>query len=989
MEERDFELDPGQWATLRRLLDEGLALEPAQRVTWLEGLAAPLADFKPRLRELLIEAPGTAHRLLDTLPKVETADFAPLRHGAAPERVGPYKLLRELGSGGMASVWLAERTDMLQGRQVALKLPHGEWGAYGSRGAARRVGLVERMAREREILATLNHPHIASLFDAGVAEDGQPYLALEYVEGERIDAYCTRHGLDVPARLRLFLQAARAVAHAHANLVVHRDLKPSNILVNAQGEVRLLDFGIAKLLDQGVAMETELTQQSGRALTPDYASPEQIRGEAIGTASDVYSLGVVLFELLTGKRPYKLEHASRTALEDAILRAEPRRPSAVVEQRRLQRALVGDLDTIVLKALKKVPGERYPTVVTLAEEIERHLDQRPVLAQPDSGFYRVRKLIARNRPAFAALGGVMLALLGGTGVALWQADTARAEQRRAQEVLSLVTAIFRDADPNVGPQGRPSATDLLARARQRLDSQLPAGSATRVEVLCVLAESFIALHDTDAAADAARAALAEATALHGATHAQALRARAVLAAVQRDRSDLVAARAEVDHILAALESDPRRDPPRRVAAHVTRADIANDGGDFAAAETDALQALRLMDESAGDWNALRALAWKALSFSLDGRVQYHGAIAAAEQAYRFAQAAHPTEARHPMVVNHRLLLARTLAWSDRFRESLPLMQQAIDDATVLYGARSAVVGQYLQNLSVVQLRAGALVAARANVERALPIVEQQYGPEGGHTVAALDASAAIFVSARQTGEAISIYSRLIPMQVKARGEHSEWAMAMRQRELLALAYEGQLDAARDRMVALAEAYSRLGKGSMARYWSNVGIIERLAGRPQEALQWQQRALSAVREAPPAERERMQIRVEIGAALVDLGRHEEALAVLGQALIAADRYLIEPTPMRSDALLALGRARLALGHPREALLPLQQADEYWRREAAGSRWAGESALWLARGQARAGQPSQARASFVRAASALNGSRFPGDARLAAQALAQRQ
>jgi serine/threonine-protein kinase len=223
---------------------------------------------------------------------------------------------------------------MLQGRQVALKLPHGDWGAYGVRSASRRAGLAERMAREREILATLNHPNIASLFDAGVADDGQPYLALEYVEGERIDAYCKGHELDVPARLRLFLQAARAVAHAHANLVVHRDLKPSNILVNAQGEVRLLDFGIAKLLDQGVAAETELTQQAGRALTPDYASPEQIRGEAIGTASDVY--------FARGRAPRTAHRCAtlqaRTRLTRGARRSDPARRAAAAECSRHRKA---------------------------------------------------------------------------------------------------------------------------------------------------------------------------------------------------------------------------------------------------------------------------------------------------------------------------------------------------------------------------------------------------------------------------------------------------------------------------------------------------------------------------------------------------------------------------------------------------------------------------------------------------------------------------
>jgi len=492
MAQRDFDLDPGQWATLRRLIDEALEREPAQRAGWLDTLDGPLADFKPRLRELLEHAAGTSHLRMGTLPKVETDDFAPSSHETIPERIGPYRLLRELGSGGMASVWLAERTDMLHGRQVALKLPHGAW---------RRAGLAERMAREREILATLNHPHIASLYDAGVAEDGQPYLALEYVEGERIDAYCAHHDLGVPARLRLFLQAARAVAHAHANLVVHRDLKPNNILVNAQGEVRLLDFGIAKLLDQGLAAETELTQQSGRALTPDYASPEQIRGEAVGTTSDVYSLGVVLYELLAGLRPYKLERGSRAALEEAILRAEPQRPSAAVTDKRLQRALRGDLDTIVLKALKKAMADRYPTVAALAEDIERHLDHHAVLAQPDNGLYRLRKFVVRNRFAVSAAAAVAMALIAGAAAALLQSieatrqrDAAVQQQRRASAHSEFLAVLLQDgarADQALTP------TQLLDSGIAMLERQTALDDSVAAYMWFELSRNYTLFSQTD------------------------------------------------------------------------------------------------------------------------------------------------------------------------------------------------------------------------------------------------------------------------------------------------------------------------------------------------------------------------------------------------------------------------------------------------------------------------------------------------------------
>ncbi len=260
--------------------------------------------------------------------------------------VGPYRLLREIGTGGMGAVWLAERADGMLKRRVALKLPRLAWDI---------PGLAGRMERERDILAELEHQNIARLYDAGVDAQGRPYLAMEYVEGRPLDVYCREHGLGVQERLGLFLQVARAVAHAHARLVVHRDLKPTNILVTSDGSVRLLDFGIAKLLEGEVgresANESLLTQLGGRALTPDYASPEQIRGQAITVAVDIYSLGVVLYELLTGERPYKV--ASAAMLEDAVVRLEAPLASSVAHDKARARELRGDLDTIVAKALKK------------------------------------------------------------------------------------------------------------------------------------------------------------------------------------------------------------------------------------------------------------------------------------------------------------------------------------------------------------------------------------------------------------------------------------------------------------------------------------------------------------------------------------------------------------------------------------------------------------------------------------------------------------
>ncbi|MGB3429039.1 MAG: serine/threonine-protein kinase, partial [Burkholderiaceae bacterium] len=367
------ELRAQDWHRLNRLLEAALALDESVRSDWLKSLPVSDADLAPLLE-----------RLLSATDRTETADFVarppPLPAEEQPgQRIGPYRLLSPLGEGGMGAVWLAERADGAFERQVALKLPHAEWIDRG---------LAQRFARERAVLASLNHPNIAQLFDAGWSEAGRPYLALEYVDGQPILTWCEQQHLDTAARLHLFVEVIRAVAHAHAHLVVHRDLKPSNVLVTAEGHVKLLDFGIAKLVaaDSASAEETELTRMSGRALTPSYAAPEQILGQPVTTAVDIYALGVMLFELLTGERPYRLGRTdvqSRAALEEAIVKVDPATPSAAAKDKVVRRALRGDVDAIVLKALKKRPEERYPTAAEFADDLERHLDHRPVRAQRD------------------------------------------------------------------------------------------------------------------------------------------------------------------------------------------------------------------------------------------------------------------------------------------------------------------------------------------------------------------------------------------------------------------------------------------------------------------------------------------------------------------------------------------------------------------------------------------------------------------------------
>jgi eukaryotic-like serine/threonine-protein kinase len=461
-------MDAGRWRQLSSLLDQLLEMPSDQRSARLAQLRACDATLTDDL-ERLLQHEAESHEFM--AQPLWTAAPDDSREGS---RIGPYRLLRPLGEGGMGEVWLAERADGLYERQVALKL---------LRSGYADPGLRQRFSREREILARLQHPHLAQLLDAGMDLQGQPYLALAYVEGEPITDYCQRLQLPLERRLRLMLQVCAVVSHAHANLIVHRDLKPSNILVTADGEVKLLDFGIAKLLDDEEGREPgRHPPTEARAFTLHYAAPEQVRGEPVTTLTDVYSLGVVLFEVITGRKPYRLRRLSDAEWERSILEVNAPRASSLLLRtengeeapspaaRRLARRLRGDMDTILLKALQKEPAQRYASVEALSQDMQRFLEGRPIHARPQRALYRLRKYMGRHRWG-VALGAVcVLALAGLAVLALWQMQQARREIARAQAMQDFTVSLF-DRAAGVR-QGSFDVRQLLAAGQQRGEAEL-------------------------------------------------------------------------------------------------------------------------------------------------------------------------------------------------------------------------------------------------------------------------------------------------------------------------------------------------------------------------------------------------------------------------------------------------------------------------------------------------------------------------------------
>ena len=742
---------------LREIFEEVAEKPPGERQRALEDLCSGEPDLQSEAAALLAAEAEASVFLAGFSQAVAAAAAPPSLLG---RQLGPYRIERKLDEGGMSTVYVAVRTDLAYQQRVAIKI-------FGF--GPDRAGLFHRFQSERQILASLNHPAIARLLDGGTTEEGLPYLVMELIAGVPVDQYCEQQGLTLGERIDLFLKICAAVAYAHRNLVVHRDLKPSNILVDAEGNPKLLDFGIAKLL-AGAPMPAgpETTRTGERLMTPQFASPEQVTQGPITTATDVYALGVLLHLLLTGRLPYRIAAERPGDLERAIVEQPPEPPSQAAP-RRLRRALAGDLDNVVLTALRKEPQQRYPGVDLLAEDLRRHRQGLPIAARPATLGYRLRKFVGRYPLAVAAWSAAFLLILGLAIFMTLQSVRLRRERDRAVRVTDFLAAIFRSSDAEQEPGKVVTARQLLDRGKTKLLTELAGQPEAQATLALTIGDAYRSLGDYDSAAPLLERSLELRRQQFGEVHPGVAECLDSLTTVYLQRDEIAKAEAAARRALAihrALggENDPAsaesfnglamalfakgdfaaaepllqeslrirrqhfgRDDPQNVAILSNLGGLRRQRGDLAGAESAYREAVSLARRVCGPAHPKTSFVLGNLAVLLTQRGDLAGAEATYREALAVAHRAYGEE--HPSIALKLSNLASVLVDRGRWVEAESMYRQALAMERKLVGSGGAHEAVILNNLADLQALKGDRAAARPLYEEALRIVRKLYGEE--------------------------------------------------------------------------------------------------------------------------------------------------------------------------------------------------------------------------------------------------------------------
>jgi eukaryotic-like serine/threonine-protein kinase len=765
-------LDPDRWQRIEHVLDIALEREPQHWPAILDDACAGDPALRAEV-EALLRRVSTAERFLDAPPGLAAESLiaevqAAKDHAAGNSdgrRIGAYRLVRETGRGGMSRVFLADRADAEFEQQVAVKLLRAGLDTDLDRA---------RFGAERQILATLNHPNIARLLDAGATEDGQPYVVLEHIDGEPIDDFGDRHGLDLTARLELFLTVCTATQHAHRNLIVHRDLKPSNILVSVDGVVKLLDFGLAKLLEPDVTGGARLTRTGQRWMTPEYAAPEQIRRAPVTTLTDVYQLGAVLYELVTGRLPFVEDNIE--VLEDAILQHDPVAPSVAIAATdpRRSKLLRGDLDAIILKALRKQPDERFASVEALGDDLRRHLTGHPVLARRNTAGYLARRFIRRHRMETVAVVGISASLIAGLALSATQARHARAERDRAEAasheskvVTNFLMGLFQASDPAETRGDTITAGELVRRALSRLEALHgePADEARMLEVIGQLYQSLGRSNDAyvvlERALDLRRSA----------RRPNELQTAGTLLQLANPLIMLGRFAAADSAALQALIIQERLVGPEHPVIAATlhqMAVVAAYQHRLPVAEAYERRATGIRERALGSDDSLTADS----HLSLGGVLQREGRLLDAEREYRRALASYegapaPDLARVADAVVH---IAYVLDGTpDRNGEAELWYRRALSLRERAYGNRHPMVAAAMSDLSEFLSENGKGAEAVALAREHLEIMRRAYGAEHPIVATALSRVGIALYHANRLAEAEPLFRQAIAMNVRLRG----------------------------------------------------------------------------------------------------------------------------------------------------------------------------------------------------------------------------
>lgn len=877
------------------LLREALELEPAQRAAFAAIRAAADPALLALLQQLL--AAGSAPHLLDA----GAAGMAERLAGeaddelAAGTQIGGWTVQHHLGRGGMGAVFLVVRDGDGYVQQGALK-----WIKRGMDSGE----ILVRFRRERRILAQLQHPQIARLLDGGISESGQPWFVMEYVAGVTLNEWTAGARTTLTQRLDLFVQLAEAVAYAHGQLVVHRDLKPGNVLVDANGQPHLLDFGVAKVLeeDEGGAQ----TQTGARFMSRAYAAPEQVRGEHIGTAVDVYALGVLLFELLSGARFHGNPAAQAGAASDRLSNAAAAASGGVAP-----RQLRGDLGIIVARATDTDPARRYATAQALADDVRRYLRGAPVLARRDSGWYRLKRYVTRHRFASAALLLALLAIFTGSALALSQARLAAHEAELAQAAQRFLAGVFDAAAPDAAAGARITARELLDQGVARIDQELAGQPALQAQMCQTLGTLYRQLGQFDQAA------------------ALLMRARAGFV-LQKDKNNIIdnaielarthRERAEFGEALALIDEAEKNtgDPTRRAVALAERALVNDRQGRF----TDGLQAIRAAAAlsaglgQAGLRDQVRDRHIEALLLSRLAR--YDESDAAFRDAITRAESAFGPE--HSQVAEVHNDYATTLVDRQRSAEAERELRIALDIRRKRFGPRHAAVGESLQILGIALRQQGRIDDCAAALDEALAIQRESLGPRHPNVASTLNSLATLAMSRQD-------FVRMVNLLTEARSIFEDNHLLD---SAQGLTIQSNLGIGLTRLERFDEAEPLL-RAALARHRANVGDMHPLVMSSLNGLSQLQRRRGNGAEAEALAAEGVAIADKLLAESRDNAAMRQSLAaaqlINGHEAAARENYritmaVLEKLDARKDlryaaALLGQARAALALHEPAAA------------------------------------------------------------------------